>query len=577
MDCHEINKLAIIIQNMDEAERGQFAENLAANRHLGEIGDIIKIAENPDYAISAGKTPPLHAYIENVHDEGYRGGFTIPLPTTMSDLQPYLNDIGAKGWQDIKTWEVTSEIEGLGEILSGHIVKSMSPHTLEELNHLAVSIERLGSHDRDVFAAAVAAKAHCGSIAEIINMTENIGNYDLQPAFDAKQYGEFQLDTQKDETADIFNRLEQSDDSNERAFARYVARLEASADLSALGRAIAKEENGAFTSHGYLMEVSGIFKETYRGHQDIPAEHRIFTKPGEDHSPLIKTGDINIPAALVKMCATNGDYTRSEPAEIIKEITAGKDRDYLLTINTNGHHFYPALDAYRRGGGPAGIITSLTGEPGTRFFALRLDEAGKPESGSLLEINRDALYTNMVRHHITPGWMEAEMSDGTKSSLTIWDWSNLDGAERGKVVSYEPIYSTEDSNKIQKRFDDFRGECNAAANEVTEAELLADLNKAYMAAAKNPLPDMIRVENEAAKEILARGDADVYRLTPGGAEKLSPIDAAKPLCFKENRDLAIRREDISGLDKWADRAAAKLIRQNERGEREKPKHKEEQL
>ena len=520
--------------------------------------------------------PSLQAYIENVHDERICG-FTIPLPTSVEALQPFLTGVEIRGWQDMKIWEVTSDIGGLGEATTGTMKRSMTPDTLDELNYLAARIGGLSEDRRDIFAAVVASGWRDGTIKDSLNIIENLSNFELQPAFNEEQYGDFLLDTQKDEASGMFRRFEESADPDEKAFADYVLRLEAHINPSDFGRGIAEEEGGVFTKYGYITAGENPFIEVYRGIGDVPSEYRLFSRSGETVESLIKAENINVAAALVKICAVSGDYMRGAPAEILKEIIGGKDSDYLLTVNTNGLHFYPALDAYKRGGGPAGVIASLTGKPGTRFFSLRLNEAGSTESGTLLELNRDALHANAIRHHITPDWMEAEMADGSKSSFTIWDWSNMDSTERSQVVVCEPIYSSDDVNKAQQRFSEFRGECAAVANEVTEPELLEGLNKAYMAAAHNPLIEMIRIENEAAREILARGDADVYRLTPSGAEKLSKIDAARPLCFKENQELAIKGEDISGLDKWAERTSDKLLRQNDRSERDKPKDKGTEL
>jgi len=520
--------------------------------------------------------PTLQVYIENVHDERI-GGFTIPLPTTAEALQPFLTGAEIKGWQDMKIWEVTSDIGGLGEAVKGTMKKSMTPDTLDELNYFAARIGGLSENQRDIFAAVIASGWRDGTIKDTINIIENLDNFDLQPAFSEEQYGDFLLDTQKDETSGVFRRFEDSADPDEKAFADYVLRLEAYINPKDYGRGTAEEEGGVFTKYGYITADESPYKGVYRGTDDVPDDYRLFSQPGERAESLVKAENINVAAALIKISAVSGDYMRGAPAEILKEISGGKDRDYLLTVNTNGIHFYPALDAYKRGGGPAGVIASLTGEPGTRFFALRLNETGSAQSGGLLEVNRDALHANAIRHHITPDWMEAEMADGSKSSFTIWDWSNMDSTERSQVVVCEPKYSTDDINKVQRRFNDFRNECATAADEVTEPELLESLNKAYMAAAHNSLADMIRIENEAAREILARGDADVYRLTQSGSEKLSQIDAAKPLCFKENSELAIKREDISGLDKWAERTADKLLRQQERGERDKSQTKGDQL
>jgi hypothetical protein len=96
-----------------------------------------------------------------------------------------------------------------------------------------------------------------------------------------------------------------------------------------------------------------------------------------------------------------------------------------------------------------------------------------------------------------------------------------------------------------------------------------------MAASENPQPDMIRITNEVAREILARGDAEVYRMMPGGAEELRPIEAAKPLSFEANRDIAIKRDDAAaGLERWANRTVRKALRQKERSENKKSQEPE---
>jgi len=84
-----------------------------------------------------------------------------------------------------------------------------------------------------------------------------------------------------------------------------------------------------------------------------------------------------------------------------------------------------------------------------------------------------------------------------------------------------------------------------------------------MRQAQNPQLDMVHVSREAAKELLARGDAEVYRLLPGGPEKLSTLDVVKSggLWYTDYREFAIKWEAMSGLEKWAERGAADSLRQ----------------
>jgi len=89
---------------------------------------------------------------------------------------------------------------------------------------------------------------------------------------------------------------------------------------------------------------------------------------------------------------------------------------------------------------------------------------------------------------------------------------------------------------------------------------------------------MIRIANDPAREILARGDADVYRLAEdGSATKLNTIEALRPMCFADLRDLAIKQKGAAGLEKWAAHKVKTIVRQAERAERSKSKNKAEEL
>jgi hypothetical protein len=98
-----------------------------------------------------------------------------------------------------------------------------------------------------------------------------------------------------------------------------------------------------------------------------------------------------------------------------------------------------------------------------------------------------------------------------------------------------------------------------------------------MVCADNPQFDMLRVAPEVAKEILAQSAADVFRLMPKKTMKLSPIDAIKIPAYTFCREFAVRGDDWAGIEKWAQRAAGDILRQNERGEQSKTKNKGEEI
>ena len=224
----------------------------------------------------ADKQPPITVYIENAHNPGI-GGFTIPLPTTAEALAPWFAAIGVDGKdpQDIVIKDVRSPIDELDNALHE------SDISLEELNYFAAKIIALDSYEMEIFLAARDAGRFDGEIEQTINFLDNIHCYELMPIFGNEEYGDFLLETAKDNMAHILDRLIESKDEDERAFSEYVQRLEEHVDARAYGMDAVNEEKGVFTRHGYLVE-RGESEEIYRGPQDIPKEYRLF--PDEESS-----------------------------------------------------------------------------------------------------------------------------------------------------------------------------------------------------------------------------------------------------------------------------------------------------
>jgi hypothetical protein len=234
---------------------------------------IMPARQNEEKGENADAPPPIKVYIENARDSSI-GGFTIPLPTTKKTLAPWLaaievdaNDPGSIAVQDVIS-EVIPLKTGLAIELTVHT-------QFNELNYLAAKVGKLSAFQKELYIAALEAGNHSENAKDLINLAENIDRFDLQPAFNEAQYGEFQLQMYKDNTSGVFERLEKSDNMEERELAQYILKLEAYADAKAFGRGEAKEENGVFTKHGYIVE-RGEFEEVYHGVEDILREYRLF-------------------------------------------------------------------------------------------------------------------------------------------------------------------------------------------------------------------------------------------------------------------------------------------------------------
>ena len=86
------------------------------------------------------------------------------------------------------------------------------------------------------------------------------------------------------------------------------------------------------------------------------------------------------------------------------------------------------------------------------------------------------------------------------------------------------------------------------------------LNVEYMEAAQNPNMDMYRIPMGTAKQMLLYDEAPVYRLLPGGPEKVPPIAAVTTgLWYEHYREFAIRPENLGALDRLIHRETDRLI------------------
>jgi len=505
--------------------------------------------------------PPIQAYIENAHDDSI-GGFTIPLPTTKETLQPWLAAIKADGFQepDIAIRRVKSSMPWLDKVFRS---LNEGDTTFDELNYLAVKINEMNPHARDVLTAAAEAGWDCKTVRDLINMSENLSDFDLQPAFSEEQYGDFLVNMAcRDEHAGVFNRLARSEDPAERALAAYIERLEAHIDFEAFGRDAAKEENGRFTKRGYLTGGSD-FQEVYRGPEDIPDGYRIFTAP----EPLLMAADVDLPVFLTELHATAGDYIR-DAEHTLEVLSRLRSAEYLLLMDGGGAYLTESMHAYRQGTDAFNRWAHAEGTPDTKAFAIHITEVHGRIAGDVAQIDVARRQRDILEHSIKPIRMEATLKNGSRQTHTPEEWDALDPLENDNIREWRREFQDGDHAKVSRHLEALRDKDDASCKPVAAGEFLTYVNAAYMDQALYPQPDMLRVSQTAAKEMLARGDANVYRLLPEGPEKLSPMDAVKcGLWFSVHREFAIKREDAGGLAKWAERNAGDMrSRLREHGE-----------
>ena len=128
---------------------------------------------------------------------------------------------------------------------------------LDELNHLACLLSELEQSDLEKFEAVIDSGGHTSSVADLINLTQNLDCYEFYPDIESEE------DLGRYATEDLPIPEELKD---------YF-------DYEAYGRDVSINEGGHFAPGGYVLNNGGKFIEHYHGIEDIPAEHRVFSYP----------------------------------------------------------------------------------------------------------------------------------------------------------------------------------------------------------------------------------------------------------------------------------------------------------
>ena len=213
----------------------------------------------PDY--SYNKDYPFAAFITNLgkYNEGELVGEWVKFPTTAEEMKEVFKRIGIGQRDDFgqpyEEWFITDYdcyVDGLYSKLGEY-------ENLDELNYLASKLDEMSNSEYAQFQAGMEMGDHCGSLQEIINLTENLDCYEVYPHIaDYDDLGRYYIDEL--EVMQIPEHLQ-----------NYI-------DYEAYGRDVAMDENGSFTDQGYVRDTGDRFCEYYDGERgSIPDEYRVMT------------------------------------------------------------------------------------------------------------------------------------------------------------------------------------------------------------------------------------------------------------------------------------------------------------
>ena len=212
------------------------------------------------------KDYPFAAFITNLgkYNEGELIGEWVKFPTSAEEIRTVLDSIGIGQEDDLgnlyEEWFITDYdcyVDGLYDKLGEY-------ENLDELNYLAAKLDDMTQGEYAQFQAAMEVGDHCGSLQEIINLTENLDCYEIYPNIeDYDDLGRYYI--------------EELDAMQVPEYLRnYI-------DYESYGRDVTIDENGEFTSFGYVRDTGDSFVEVYDGNREnIPEEYRVMSVAEEE-------------------------------------------------------------------------------------------------------------------------------------------------------------------------------------------------------------------------------------------------------------------------------------------------------
>ena len=186
-------------------------------------------------------------------------GYWLSLPTSAEQVQEALKEIHitADNQQDLFIGGFSApEEKPLG--LPEDLIKAAS---VDELNFLAVQLQRLDAVELAELNAAMQSPAKMQTIGQLLDYAENTDCFVLINAKDNRSLGEYYL--------------------NDSGLFVVPDPWKPAIDTERLGSFIANEEQGTFTDYGYILRTSDKWQRVHEG-QPVPEEYRVMAYPAPE-------------------------------------------------------------------------------------------------------------------------------------------------------------------------------------------------------------------------------------------------------------------------------------------------------
>lgn len=202
--------------------------------------------------------PIISAFITNLgkYNEGELVGKWHDFPTTKEAIIQTFQEIGIDGkrYEEFFITDYDCQIEGIYDKLGEY-------SSIDEINYLASKIDDMVSSELEIYEAAIESGEYCGSVKDLINLTENLDCFDyMEGVEDSYDLGYYWV-----EESGCY------DTKNMGNLTNYI-------DYERFGRDIQLDEGGTFANNGYIRSNGDSFNEDYDG-MEIPDEYKVFAMP----------------------------------------------------------------------------------------------------------------------------------------------------------------------------------------------------------------------------------------------------------------------------------------------------------
>ncbi len=270
---------------------------------------------------------------------------------------------------------------------------------------------------------------------------------------------------------------------------------------------------------------------------------------------LVRDTDLGIFAYELHILA--GDFLRESEFNL-RSLAANTGPDSIAVMGKKHIWLADALSAYY----PTGELyrmAAMTEYPDARAFLFHTErKEGGRLYGDVLMTDLDTLRQDIERNTLYPYGVCMEYRDGTKAEAGIEKWESMELCEKDALKTWCYLYAPEQVTEWQYRYSNRFSQWKEQAFSYMPQDLEERLNVEYMEAAQNPDMDMYRIPLGTAKQMLLDG-GPVYRLFPGGPEKLPPIAAVTGLWYENYQEFAVRPEDLGAVDRLVRRETDRIM------------------